>query len=645
MKLISLPAAIVLSGIVLLSSCVQEESSQGISNSSREMTFSAYAKKGSRTRAAETTSSSLRNFNVFAVWSGNGPLPNLSPALVERPDDVTPWDYSPKQYWPGSGTINFYAFSPNGAASPNYSRNDYSDMSIDYTIPAIGSQQDLLVAVNEGVSCVNPTSVSLRFQHALSRIQLKARSVIVGADEVKIYGVSFLRLKNSGTLALDANDIPNNRGLRYEDGPQVLWTAGQSETNYVFDLTGANAVTIDDDYTDVIAGNDALMVLPQVTALGSAQPVESESIQGFDDLSDLSITDPADGKFYIKIVFAADNDPDKIYVRYYAVKDPTQLIETPLSFEAGRSYTFVVDLSDGEIVANILFAGVEVQEMDDAFGDTNITPAEPEPDPVLNASYMPKPHRGIAGSNIYWDAINERLTFDDVDVKTNEHYQGVLFKWGSLIGISPVGSWNGNSTPIYAPGPGGDYIQSTAMLLLGSGSVDAITSGSIENIASIANVTDLRTSGYLSFLNLDQANLTAFKGDVCAYLSGRPGVPAGYWRMPTSAEFDCPTPFNSPGDYEIVNPFNFLNSGNADGTHYVPNGYHLTYAPGKKAFFPASGYRMNTGVISVFGYQGFYWSASPNNWDGHNLFFDGTEVRPNDVANRTHSLPVRCVKK
>jgi hypothetical protein len=42
----------------------------------------------------------------------------------------------------------------------------------------------------------------------------------------------------------------------------------------------------------------------------------------------------------------------------------------------------------------------------------------------------------FAGSNIYWNG--SKLTFDDHGDYTNTKYQGVYFKWGSLIGVSPA---------------------------------------------------------------------------------------------------------------------------------------------------------------------------------------------------------------
>jgi hypothetical protein len=51
-----------------------------------------------------------------------------------------------------------------------------------------------------------------------------------------------------------------------------------------------------------------------------------------------------------------------------------------------------------------------------------------------------------AWSNIFWDG--EKLTFDVTDLG-HQRYEGVFFKFGSLVGISPVGGFSSSSTILY----------------------------------------------------------------------------------------------------------------------------------------------------------------------------------------------------
>jgi hypothetical protein len=345
-------------------------------------------------------------------------------------------------------------------------------------------------------------------------------------------------------------------------------------------------------------------------------------------------------------------------VKYFAVKEPLDPVKNaPLTFEAGRNYTFVVDLSGSGYID---FADVIVTRFNEAFGeDLPNTDITPDPDPALTEAYIPRPHQGFAGSHIYWDKDKLRLTFDDIDVKTHEQYQGLYFKWGSLVGISPAEE--GTQVAVYVPtGVNGAYAESTAQAVF-SGVWTNVLPGSdrdfSETEAPINGITDLRTSGFVTFLNNDpdNDNLAAYKGDICAYLSGRPGIPAGYWRLPTSAEFQYPSPFTSPGQYTRIvageedgtSPWTKeIVSDKKDGTFVINNGYRLTYGEGKTTFFPASGSREpSNGALAYLGEYGFAWSSSPSGTYGHYLRFDANTIFPAYANVRMSSRPVRCVRK
>jgi hypothetical protein len=439
-----------------------------------------------------------------------------------------------------------------------------------------------------------------------------------------------------------------------------LWT-GHNTAATDYEFTWNTPVDVDDhsEYTDIIAGDDAFLVLPQTTKLGDRIAIA--------DLADAS--DPVDDKFYVRIDFASSNAPTETKVKYFAVKEPLDpALNLPLTFEVGRRYTFVVDLSRDCID----FAKVYVANFNEAFeGKGSTIDITPDPDPVLGEDYMPVSHQGFAGSNIYWDADNKRLTFDDVDVTDHEQYQGVFFKWGSLVGISPKDALNGTETPIYAPiGDNGKHEATSLFDLYNQTPSTAperwalIATGSGRNFVTdpIIGVSNLRTSGFVTYMNSDPANLAAFKGDICAYLSGRPGVPEGYWRLPISAEFDHPNSYSGPGPFGYVREGNINDKGTDDvsddafvwsdasdqddGTFEISNGLRLTYT-GHAVFFPASGYRDYWhGNPAVTGVMGYSWTSSPHTGGyGSFLNFRGSIVYMHSWETRTFGVPVRCVKK
>jgi hypothetical protein len=218
-----------------------------------------------------------------------------------------------------------------------------------------------------------------------------------------------------------------------------------------------------------------------------------------------------------------------------------------------------------------------------------------------------------------------------------------------------VGAW-ADTTVLYTPhGINGAYAKTTAAEYSAAGLWTDITVGAgTTDLTTINGVTDMRKSGYATYLNTLPAELAAFRGDVCAYLSGRPGIPQGFWRLPTSAEFDpkFPAPFVSPGDYARVpaESGNFTWNGQPntknDGTYAITNGWRLEYANGKFTFFPAAGNRTNiNGVLYYLGTNGNYWGASPIGTNGSNVNFSGTSVTPAYHLNRHNGFSVRCVKK
>jgi hypothetical protein len=172
------------------------------------------------------------------------------------------------------------------------------------------------------------------------------------------------------------------------------------------------------------------------------------------------------------------------------------------------------------------------------------------------------------------------------------------------------------------------------------------------------SVEDLNLSGFLTYLNTDGANLAAYKGDICAYLSGKPGIPAGYWRLPTRAEFDPgypDEPFSAGLYYTAVGepfPAQDLSSEIEYGVYEIPYGYSLTYqvdGSNKTTFFPLSGYRSNYQSVSMsVGNYSSIWASSIGDSEYNasclSLRSSIAYVGP-DIASRDDALPVRCVKK
>jgi hypothetical protein len=242
----------------------------------------------------------------------------------------------------------------------------------------------------------------------------------------------------------------------------------------------------------------------------------------------------------------------------------------------------------------------------------------------------------FAQSNIYWkwnDAgdhdLGGYLTFDEA---ANSDYQGVFFKWGSLVGISPVGSGSPNmpNVALYIPNVSAGTWDGTK----------TIGTSDWGNYTSIPLITLTGTTNRYGNALYDNPDFDSYKGDICAYLTGKTGVPAGSWRMPNAAEFGLIPNYSA----WIAGSNSNLN---AEGMGIVGAGRKYFSI----LFFPASGYRTTAGVAGTLlspGGFGRYWSGSLDQTDSQGYVTNLTESdaasNTSIPANPNEAHPVRCIK-
>ncbi|MBP1617592.1 MAG: hypothetical protein H6Q14_1419 [Bacteroidetes bacterium] len=245
----------------------------------------------------------------------------------------------------------------------------------------------------------------------------------------------------------------------------------------------------------------------------------------------------------------------------------------------------------------------------------------------------------FAGSNIYWNGT--RPAFEDKGTTTNEQYQGLLFKWGSLYGISPSGAQNSefvaDTTPVYAPNSSGS-------------SWNATTASSWAGIPYISTSgTNNKTVNYI-YANVSD-NASAGTGDICRFLASQGYSPnSSYnWRMPTSRELlyveaGSGNSWESTATYgwsKVGSTWTEISPTNTTGTYSVANGVEKL-----AAFFPASGMRGTDGAVYyAAGQRGYYWTGSTNGtaYQAYSFYFSSTEFGTAQ-AYRSAALPVRCVR-
>jgi hypothetical protein len=216
---------------------------------------------------------------------------------------------------------------------------------------------------------------------------------------------------------------------------------------------------------------------------------------------------------------------------------------------------------------------------------------------------------GVAFSNIYWDG--EKLTFDTAD-KGHQGYQGLYFKWGSLVGVSPVGKWASNETPVYRAGE--------------SASTTYSSWGSIPQDQANGTVSDPNTGTY--------------KGDICKYIH------SGY-RMPVNGDFGTGASWGDQG-WEIYGStaFSAVTSDKVDGTYdFASSASSAKNTVMGGVIFPASGNRnYNSGALENVGSYGFYWNGTADDEpNGHRFSFSSNGMTSWGSA-RGYGFSVRCVQ-
>jgi hypothetical protein len=329
------------------------------------------------------------------------------------------------------------------------------------------------------------------------------------------------------------------------------------------------------------------------------------------------------------------------------------------SREGGTQY-FVAD-ADGHLI---------VAAPNGTFNGTNWDKAGPSC--TLYAHWADAPNVWAA-SNIYFrpdiaDGVVGSLTFAKSD-QTKSGYQGLHFKWGSLIGVAayPTGEYNNNDTYLYIPDVNtGKYYKVHA------GAVSAIYDSGMDDMDkavrtyakeggghdgswnSILSATDTDLGGSVA-TGRDKSPLTdasgqplysPYKGDICKFLSDKSASKLNRsWMMPISNDFD--------GNYTKSPSWNNTVTATAtpeNGTNVIPDAYYkYTTASYEEVTFPASGYRYNdVGALGAINRNGYYWGSSVNGTSSaYSLFFfddddDLNPARPND--DRAWGRSVRCVQ-
>jgi hypothetical protein len=297
------------------------------------------------------------------------------------------------------------------------------------------------------------------------------------------------------------------------------------------------------------------------------------------------------------------------------------------------------------------------------------------------------PETFFGQSNIYFqpdelgDGSVGSLTFIEEGATAEQSgYQGLYFRWGSLIGVSPTGSDFDADTYLYIPdlvsvasygkyykvkasdvtdsyanGSNSDMQIAVRALQTSIGSdlgadwnlIPHVKDGSDPDQidASEAGRDDYR----LTTRSTDSGLYPKYKGDICKFLSDKKVTNGSdlkkNWVMPVSNAFGSEEDYTKSISWDDM--VTSSSSAPENGTSVILDTYY-TYktATDEKVVFPAAGYR-NDGALDLVGIKGYYWSSSVDYGAyTYNLSFASGYVNPDDGFNyRAYGFPVRCIQE
>lgn len=292
-----------------------------------------------QTRALETTTGSLENFYVTAVYAeyaegAEGSEGNWIPESVyfEKVQFVKELGYfvsTPAYYWPNEGQLNFYAYAPamEGLAFT------HETQTLTGFAPAddIADQVDFIVATASGSKANEANGVELTFDHMLSQIEIKAKNT----NEAFDYEVAGVRI--AGVLGkADFDFATTNWSFANYTDVKKTYTVELTEP-VELDNVGVNVM--DKVSVDVDEFSDNAMLLPQ-------------------DLSANGMT--ATFGVYVKVTSKSTRSQVFPSTGDYGWMD----VAVTTNWEAGYKYVYTLDMSQAdELGTPIKFTLEEVTPM------------------------------------------------------------------------------------------------------------------------------------------------------------------------------------------------------------------------------------------------------------------------------------------
>lgn len=228
---------------------------------------------GVDTRSAGFTGTgplSILSMGIYAAhtesdWTVNSPLNFMKNQQVVRTDADSPWNYTPEVFWPGNGSVSFFAYAPYNTEGMTITGNNGTPQ-IEFDVASTSARQvDLLVAAplknHTKTSSQGYANISLK--HTLTRISFAAR---INTSSNKLADIKISQITMKGIY---------HKGNCPMDGQQRNWTIESSSadatTTYTLNSTASGSATeaelselsLIKEYQNITTASGYLFLMPQ----------------------------------------------------------------------------------------------------------------------------------------------------------------------------------------------------------------------------------------------------------------------------------------------------------------------------------------------------------------------------------------------
>ena len=247
-----------------LTACVNDETIQV--NKGDEVAFRAVA--GHATRSVTTTTGTISEFKVWGFHENEGETKTFMDGVaVNRINDS--WTYSPTQFWPEAGTIDFFSVSPGATAV----QIDKTTKTIpNFTVPSdVDEQIDLLYAANYDCSkeANGVSGVEVNFRHALSQIVFQAKNINAKL-EIEIGGVEVQNIIDGGTLTFPTKttspNLSDTDNDTETDESWGKWSLGSNKSDFAAGTTKKTVKATSGTVRLTSSGGELLLMPQTLTA-------------------------------------------------------------------------------------------------------------------------------------------------------------------------------------------------------------------------------------------------------------------------------------------------------------------------------------------------------------------------------------------